>query len=415
VSGRGGWVGGRGAEVATRGVRGWVVALLVGVLAVAGVARPAAAQATVADTAAVLLDVARQLEAEGELGLARALYERIAKRYAGTPAADRVASRLAALRGVGESRGGRTELLAWSTLYGLWLGVAVPASLGADEVTPYGMGLIVGGPAGFLAARRYLQDRPLTLGQARAITFGGMWGTWQALGWREVLGVGEREHRICYPDPVGGGQVCTIDEETPGEAVYAAAVLGGLAGIGVGAVLANRGPISDDVATVVNHGALWGTWYGAVLGMLLDLDSDGLLTSMLIGGNVGLVGSAMAAPDWNVSRSRARLISVAGVAGLVAGLGLDLLIEPRNERMAIVAPAAGSAAGLLLGAHWTRGHDGGGSGEGGEGPGAGALLDLRDGRVAVGIPFPTPTMVPADRAGARRAPGARWTLFQATF
>src|SRR5690606_40706204 len=67
---------------------------------------------------------------------------------------------------------------------------------------------------------------------------------------------------VCF----SGG--CTEVETDDHEAAFAAAVLGGLAGIGIGAALAGSREITEAGATVANFGALWGTWFGFAGGYL---------------------------------------------------------------------------------------------------------------------------------------------------
>lgn len=377
----------------------------------------ASAQTAPTDTAGVLVELARQFEAEGRREVALVLFSAIVERYPGTLAAQEALSRLAVLRGVGADRSGRTELLVSSTLYGLWLGAAVPAALGAESLAPYGAGLLVGGPAGFLLARQVVSDHPIGEGQARALTFGALWGTWQGAGWRYVLGLGDTKHRVGCVDPP---EFCSPDDyvyrETSSRAVFTSLVVGGLGGIGTSAYLASRGPISADRMTVTNFGALWGTWYGVALALLADDDAEGksVVTAALIGGDLGLIGSALMAPRWDLSRSRARLISVAGVAGAVAGLGLDLLLKPSDGRVAILIPTLSSAAGLAAGVVWTRGHDAPRHGGGGPDE-SDALLRLGGGEARLGFSLPEPVLVPGDRAGERQVLGARINLLRLTF
>ena len=376
----------RGCAWACRGLA--LATLCVALLG--GVPAQAAAQETRADTAAVLLRVAERLEAEGRSALAGALLQAILERYGETPAAAEAARRRAPGRtaAAGEVTGsGRGELMVWGTLYGLLLGAAVPAAAGTDEPEVYGAGLLLGGPAGFLAARTYAR-RGLSEGQARAVTFGGTWGTWQGVGWREVLDIGESS-----------------------KSTFRAMVLGGLTGIGVGAALARDRPITAGTATAVSFGALWGTWYGLVMAVLADVeDDDQLLTASLVGGNLGLVATALVAPGWNASRQRVRLVNVAGVAGLAAGYGLLLLLQPDDDRVAILVPAVTSAAGLFAGAAWTRNHD---RGAGPDGGGGEALLEWSGGRWTAGEPLPVPVLLEA--GGGRRAPGIRLDLLSLRF
>ncbi len=385
-----------------------------GIVVVLGAAAPdrAAAQVTPVDTAAVLLDVASDLEAQGRLEAALMLYRLILERYPSSAAANRARVRIGlADRAAGAARtdrSGRTELLVWSTLYGLWLGVAVPAAFGADDAETYGLGLLTGGPIGFFAAHGYLGRRPLGLGQARAITFGGTWGTWQGYGWREVFDIGTETDSIC----VNG--ICNEYEGDATEASFASAILGGLAGIGIGAALAGSREITEAGATVANFGALWGTWFGFAGGFLLDLEDDDLLAAALVGGDLGLIYSAMSASRWGFDVSRARLISVAGVAGGLAGAGLDLLLQPDDDKVAVLIPTLTSALGLAAGVVWTRDREP--RGDRPDEPGAEALIRVRDGRLAFGMPAPRPTLLRFDRPGLpRHETAVHIELFSARF
>jgi len=371
--------------------------------------RSARAQVTRADTAAVLLSTARDFQAEGRWEVAEALFQLISERYGDTPAGARA---MAALRAPDRTRGApgsQVELQVWSTLYGAWLGIAIPGALGADNPAPYGVGLLLGGPAGFLGGRRLAGSRALSEGQVRALTFGSLWGSWQGLGWAEVADWGEKT--VCDND------VCQV-EDPNGEHILRAMVLGGLGGVGMGALLARR-PIPSGVATTVNFGALWGTWFGVAGGVLANLEGDDYLAATLLAGNAGLVATALLAPGWNPTRERARLISLAGVIGGLGGAGLDLIFQPDNGKVAMAIPLVGSLAGLGLGAVWTADRAPGRPSTGGTGDGAGpgedrglpgatpAVASFRDGRLRIGLPAPFPTLLPVD---GPRGPATRTAL-----
>jgi len=368
--------------------------------------RTATAQVSAADSAAVLIDAAHEFEASGRGDVAAAVYRLIVERYPNTPAAAEARSRLAAVPQEDPAGSGRVELSVWMATYGAWLGVAVPGAFDATSNEAYGIGLLVGGPTGFLAGRGLANALDLTEGQARAITLGGTWGTWQGYGWREVFDFGVEQD-------CSFGAYC-YDVEESDEETFASMIVGGLAGIGVGALLSQR-EMTRGTASAVNFGALWGTWFGVAGGVLMDLEDDDLLAATLVGGDVALVATALLAPRWNVTRSRARLVSIAGVLGGLTGAGIDLLVEPDDEKAAIGIPLATSILGLGIGALATRGDD-----DTAEGPGAppdGALLHLRDGRLAWNLPLPTPRQVPVS-GNMRRNSGRSafsFELFRATF
>ncbi len=380
-------------------------------LLLAGGARPrsASAQVTRADSAAVLLETAGRFRAEGQADVARALYRFVSEHFADTPAAAEARARLESGRDEGTAGGGRVELQVWTTLYGLWLGVAVPGAFGADRPEPYGLGLLLGGPAGFLTGKAIARSRSLSEGQARAITLGGTWGTWQGAGWANVLDLGERTE--CFVDETAG-EVCFENGDTS-EETFAAMIVGGVGGIAVGTILSRRS-ISPGVATTANFGALWGTWFGFALGYIGGLEHDALLTSTLVGGDAGLAAGAIGGARWNPSRSRARLVSIYGVIGGLSGLGVDLLLQPDDDKVTVGIPMAGSLLGLAIGAGVTRDYDGAPGGPGGAN--GGALLGFSDGAWNVEAPVPYPVMLERDGLrGPVRTPGLGVTWLSARF
>ncbi len=385
----------------------WCIALLCLALGAGARPRAAAAQVTAADTAAVLYQVAEQLVAAGDRVLAQQLLRLILRQYPGTPVAAEVERRLAELHGRDEETSGRVELTVWGTIYGAWLGLAVPLALGAEDPEPYGAGLLLAAPTGLFAARAFGRSGPMSLGQARIIRWGSIWGTWQGIGWREVLDIGDEQ----FCDPTFG--CSSFDSDL---APFTAAVLGGLTGIGVSAAIARTRNISAGSAAVVELSSIWGTWLGVSSGIVLNLDEneDGLLSHTLLAGNLALVTAALIAPGIDMSVGRARLISVSGLGGAIIGLGLDLLSDVEDEGLAFGIPMVTSLTGLIAGAAWTRNHDRAGSREGA--PGA-ALLNIRNGRLTLGTPMPMPTVFRGSPRGDPRGwtPGVRLSLLEARF
>ncbi|HSL69908.1 MAG TPA: hypothetical protein VK864_06670 [Longimicrobiales bacterium] len=375
-------------------------------------AAPAAAQMTQADSAAVLLGVATRLRAEGRNALANSMLDLILERWGNTPAAAEARTLRGELRTVVEERSGKTELLVFTTTYGLALGVMIPPAFEANDPEAYGLGLIAGGPAGYFLGRSILRSRSMSEGQARAISFGTIWGAWQGFGWANALDIGVEEE--CDPD----GNFC-FESDVDGKTLVRGTILGSMAGLATGLFL-SRKEIPAGTATTVNFGALWGTWYGFALNVLLadednDIagDDDTTLIYSLIGGDAGLLLSALAAPHWHLSRARARLISISGVAGGLAGLGLILILQPDGDEDWVALPMATSAAGLALGVVWTRNYDERNAPRVREGNG-GALLELDRG-LRLGVPTPGLRLIDADRSGRRKAPALAIPLLKATF
>jgi hypothetical protein len=371
---------------------------------------PAAAQERT-DSAAVLLEAARRFARQGRTDIADALYEMILERFGGTAAAEQVRQIRAAMPTERRVRTGAVELQVWGSLYGLWLGVAAPLIADADSPEAYGIGLLLGGPGGFFAARQYARSRSLSEGQARAITWGGTWGTWQGLGWALVFDAGKSVQREC---PVTPNECFEYETGDDTQELIGAMVAGGLAGIATGAVL-SRKTIPAGLATTVNFGSLWGTWFGFATSYIAGLRDDDLLAGTLIGGDAGLVATAVFGPGWQLSRNRARLISIGGVMGGLVGGGLDLLVQPDDEKVAVAIPLATSIAGLALGALTTRGNDRPDpSGRGGD-AGAGALLRFDGGKFGLDAPLIVPTMQRDERYRSVWKPAVGLTLFSARF
>ena len=376
--------------------------------------QPLFAQANRADSAAILLEATRRLELEGENAAAQELMDLIIRHFPGTPAASEAVHALSDSRIQNLERSGRASLIAFNTLYGAFLGMVVPAAFDDyPSSEAIGAGLLIGAPLGFFGTKAFVDHFPMSSGQATLTGFGARWGTWQGIALREVLDIGDRTHTDCYP---GGG--CYEWEEESDEAPYTAAILGGLTGMITGGILAQRHEPSHGTATMIEHGALWGTWYGLATSALIDIDypGDAILTWALVGGNAGLLASALATRSWNIGAGRVRIISAAGLAGGVAGLGLDLVMDVDNEKVAVLIPALTSAIGLVAGGLMTQRFESGTALPNGV-PSESGLVNFTAGRWSVGMPAlePAKMLLPDRMRGTRPGLGARVSVFSAKF
>ncbi len=366
------------------------------------VVRPASAQITPADSAALLLGAAEDFDLRGQDDIARALYRHIARSYPGTPAAQAALERLgevgAGAAGIGSTRPeppGDTELKVFATLYGLWLGIIVPDALDLRGDAPNGAGLLVGGPVGYFAGRAFAQSRPVSLGQARAIIWGGTWGTWQGL----ALAAARNE----YPSD---------------RAVAASMIVGGTLGV-LGGAVASGHEISSGTAMSAALGTVWGAWFGAASSVLFDLGDRPTLATMVVAGNAGLAAGAVAGNRWSISSRRARLVTLSGMIGGFAGAGWALITLPESDRYLIAAPLAGSILGLAFGAATIK-DDRADPPVPANGPAAalsptGALLSRTGGSWSLSAPAPSPFWVPPPRDGGRRALAWKVPLLEIRF
>jgi hypothetical protein len=370
------------------------------VLGALGVAPALPAQSS-ADSAAIVLDAAKTLAREGHTDAARQLFLLIRSRYNATPAgrfADSILATLARNAPTAREGTGRTGFILFHTLYGGFLGSAIPAAFGADGSEPYGAGLLIGAPLGYFASRAFARARITMPGQAGIASFATAWGTWQGLALQQMLDLGERQ--TC------GEFDCYSNSDT---APWAAMVVGGLAGLGTGLALAAR-PIASGTSTLISHSAFWGTWFGLSLGRAFGAEGDGLIATSVVGGDAALLGAIPAASAWRPSSSRVRLTTAAGIAGGLAGFGVDLLASVDDERAVFAIPAATSAIGLLAGALLTRQQR---DMDEGDAPSE-ALFTLRD-RLRLSLPLPMPAAIPTHDPHHRLRPGIRVLLLNAEF
>jgi len=372
---------------------------VVAVLALAAAAalaapRPLRAQATRADSAALLLDTAHRLQARGNRAAAGAVLDEILRRFGDTPAAATVRSETSGQPAEAD-RGGRLELVAWGTIYGAFLGLAVPAALGADNASAYGAGLLIGPSAGFYVSSLYAKNARPTLGRARALTFGFRWGAEQGFLWYAAL--------------AGNASA---------QALWGTMILGGAGGVTAAALYAKDRSISPGLVTAASHGSNWGTWFGLMgLGMF-DMWNDDSFKVVLAAGDAGLLAAILMTPP-EVSTGRVWATTAAGIAGAAAGLGVDLLVQSDNAQLNFALPTIGSAIGLLVGARLAQQSEAGSRRAGVDArPGLpSALVDVGEGGAQVGFPALTPTLVPVGERGPRRLyrPAVAVPLFHAAF
>lgn len=300
---------------------------------------------------------------------------------------------------------GRTGFVTFNTVYGAFLGSAIPAAFDARGSGVYGAGILIGAPLGFFVSRAFARAHFRSAGQAGIASFATAWGTWQGLGLQRAFNIGD--HETC------GSFGCFSDES--GTAPWAMMALGGLTGIGVGWALAANKDIRPGTATMISNSAFWGTWYGLALGKAAGMNDDGVWASMLVVGNAALLASIPAAKAWQPTSSRVRLITAAGLAGGLAGFGIDLIAKPEDDKVTFAIPLVTSAAGLLIGALATKHQSDLDSG--GEGLGqANAVFQWQNGlRLTLATPEPATFQIVNRGGRSRMVPGARLHIFHAWF
>ena len=370
------------------------------------------AQVSRDDSSTVLLQSARQLWGAGEDELARDILRFIIREFPGTPQA-RESRALLDEVGLRSQRGsGATGLIVWNTLYGAWLGIAVPAAFGAESAPPFGVGLLIGPALGFITTKAFTTQHSMSVGQTVVTSFGSYWGAYQAAGWREVFDWGTEKFSVCCQ---ADGTEFIVEEDSD-QIPFVAAVIGGVSGLFIGAGLAQRLDPSSGGAWLATMSAWWGSWYGIAGTVLADIDSgDARLAWTLVSGNVGLIAGALLAPAANMTTGRAWLITAAGLAGGLGGVGLALIAEVDDAQTVVLLASLGSTIGLVAGTLTTRNTDNRiATPEFGP---SNALLHLSGSRLRLGPPLPQPVaFTNLDAAGRTRTSiGVRVTLFEARF
>ena len=231
----------------------------------------------------------------------------------------------------------RAGLVGFGTLFTTWLGVGTLILLDTEDAVPYGLVLIAGPVSGLIGSLSLTRESELSDGQASLITLGGTWGIWQAVAAASIAGAGEK-------------------------LTVGASMVGGALGLALASSIVRDRDISPGDATLINFGGIWGTWFsicGAMAARKRDQDnSDFILGSAMMGGNVGLSTMAAWSTKLSMSRARARLINIGGIVGTLYGLGANILldIEP-EDRTFWSLMGLGGVVGLTAGAYFTRNYD----------------------------------------------------------
>ena len=276
----------------------------------------------------------------------RALLQDLAERSAGTPLGAAAAETrndmdriLLSSRGLYRSRAtldqsGKTDLLTFAGIYGLWTGVAIPIWMEDPDTQTLAAGFLVAPPVALLIANSASKNAEMGIGRAHMIALGGWLGTTQGAGWAALA-------------------------DMDGNEAVGVSVVSGLAGIAAASALTSKVHFSEGHGTLTNNAHLWGAWFGLVGGVVAGMEEEDLLRASLIGSDALVLGTGIAARNVRMSKNRARLISLLGVVGTTFGLGIDLMAEVPDAETAMAIAGIGSVAGLAVGASVTQNYDDG--------------------------------------------------------
>jgi hypothetical protein len=231
--------------------------------------------------------------------------------------------------GEGPSRNARAELALFQGLHGMALGVELCIVAQCDSAgAVFGLALLGAGLGTFAS----LGVPEVTSGKRALLNSGTAWGAVNA----GLLLVGR-----------------DVDEET-----FAGVLMAGQGiGLAVGGGLFRIEPTAGQVA-LANSG---GQWAGVLTALTLDaagaeLGDSELATSVLIAADAGIVAGGYLASRWpRVSRAQTLVVDAAGIAGVVGGGGLGIVLSGDSADRATSAFAAvGGLVGLGAAAYLTR-------------------------------------------------------------
>ena len=271
---------------------------------------------------------------------------------------------------------GRGRLVLWSSLYGIWLGLAGDVLTATHDVQSAVVLPIVGMGLGLGASLAITSYHPVTTGQAWTIISGLDYGSLNGALWGGGLGLSAKG--------VVGLSLATSVVATP-VAVFVADA---------------QRPKAGDVE-LVRSSLLWGTTAGLLGAVALAPNSSaqGVWLTGALAMDLSLAAGIGLANSFDLSRNRVLIIDAGAIGGGLVGLGVALLAEGNKVggRAAAGGALVGLVAGIVIAALATRNLD---TAETQARAPAYPALFARDtdGHWTIGMPAPSPVL---DTTGTR--------------
>jgi hypothetical protein len=272
---------------------------------------------------------------------------------------------------------GRGRLVLWSSLYGIWLGIATDILFDIDGDRAIIVPPLLGMGAGLGLSLAATSSFQLTVGEAWTIITGLDYGSFNGALW-------------------AGG----LDFSDKG--IVGASVATSVAAASIGVLVADtKSPSAGDIE-LVRSGLLWGTVGGFLLTMVVnpDVSSQSGLKAVAAAMDAGFITGVGLANHFDLSRNRVLIIDAGAIAGGLAAAGIAWLVAGTENSARGIAGAAlgGMLGGIAITAYATRDLDAQ------DGPVTAApsvpAIFARDaaGRWSVGAPGPVPVF---DGRGSR--------------
>jgi hypothetical protein len=331
--------------------------------------------------AAAFYKVALELVGEGQYEEARILFEQLVATYGDTDIAPRAQTQWDNLGMLSNGNIADTAVLAaayeeegWAEL-AVNQGIAMPVIMGflipagttqPDEPgIPVAMGMLglgVGVGGAYYLDKHYSLDR----GHAMAV-FSGEW-----------IGL------------LNGVMASAITEPRDYRGHFRYMLGGTLLGGGIGAVSGHYLDFDSGDMALLNTGAIWGGVLGLTSFIFVDSETEKGSYIRSIGAiDLGILAAALIGTRWDPSRKRMAIINMSAVAGAGLGVGFGFFgafYGDMDEEGYTVVVTASAAVGALVGGYLSRNRDG---------EALSSVLNLNNGKLALGTPIPTPMVGPA--------------------
>jgi len=239
---------------------------------------------------------------------------------------------MAVIRSGSGTNEGRGRLVLWSSLYGIWWGVATDILFDIDGDRAVILPPLVGMAAGLGISLAATRNMHLTVGEAWTIITGLDYGTFNGALW-------------------AGGF------DTSDKGVVGAALATSIAATSVGLLVANAySPSAGDIE-LVRTSLLWST-VGGFLGtaaLAPDASAESALKATAAAMDAGLIIGVALASSYELSRNRVLIIDAGALTGGLTGLGIAWLAAGSSSEQALPGAALGGMlAGIAVAAFATH-------------------------------------------------------------
>jgi hypothetical protein len=231
-------------------------------------------------------------------------------------------------------RGGRAELVLFSTLYGAYAAGATVIAADVQNGRVIASLLLAGGGAGLGSSLWLTRAGPVSSGRANAIDSAAVWAGYNGT----LLGViGDANFRFAS-----------------GISLASSA-----AGLTTAALLTRDASPRAGTVAAANSGGIWGLAAGAFISSTYPGEGDlkAVLTTILVTADAGIVLGGWLGEKHRVSRERALLIDAGAVVGILGGLAVFGIIQPDSKEAGGALALAGLGAGLGTSIWFTRDWD----------------------------------------------------------